>query len=147
MYQASKHSAASAVLMFHNLVRVMLSCIQAVQCLSSALCCGSNLLALQLSWALIIARHNCRGQSADDLEQAILYMHTAYVSVTAQQDVCDHSMHLPCRPDLFALPLSRVSGIQAQAYHLLGWSEPWAPSAVGNSSFMFAESGQFLLDR
>ncbi|DBA91081.1 TPA: hypothetical protein ACH3X1_016046 [Trebouxia sp. C0004] len=50
-------------------------------------------------------------------------------------------------PDLFALPLSRVSGIQAQAYHLLGWSEPWAPSAVGNSSFMFAESGQFLLDR
>lgn len=50
-------------------------------------------------------------------------------------------------PDLFALPLSRVSGIQAQAYHLLGWSEPWAPSAIGNSSFMFAESGQFLLNR
>ncbi|KAL0047768.1 hypothetical protein WJX82_011464 [Trebouxia sp. C0006] len=50
-------------------------------------------------------------------------------------------------PDLFALPLSRVSGIQAQAYHLLGWTEPWSPSGVGNSSFMFAESGQFLVNR
>ena len=66
---------------------------------------------------------------------------------TTQQNVVDRSMHLLCRPDLFALPLSRVSGIQAQAYHLLGWSEPWAPSGVGNSSFMFAESGQFLVNR
>ena len=74
-------------------------------------------------------------------------MHEACVSVSAQQNVGDHSMHLLCRPDLFALPLSRVSGIQAQAYHLLGWTEPWAPSGVGNSSFMFAESGQFLVNR
>lgn len=50
-------------------------------------------------------------------------------------------------PDLFAQPLSRVSGIAAEAYQLLGWSEPWAPNVVGNNSFMFAESGQFLLDR
>lgn len=53
----------------------------------------------------------------------------------------------PCRPDLFALPLSRVSGIQAHAYQLFGWSEPWAPAAIGDASFMFAESGQFLVDR
>ena len=52
-----------------------------------------------------------------------------------------------CRPDLFAQPLSRVSGILAAAYNLLGWKEPWAAEAIGNSSFMFAESGQFVLDR
>jgi len=54
---------------------------------------------------------------------------------------------LYCRPDLFALPITRVAGIDADGYHLLGWREPWAPSAIGNSSFMFAESGQFLLNR
>lgn len=110
---------------------------------------GPVCFALQLSWAFSIPRHQCGGPSADDLDKALVYMHMACVSVnvTVQQDAGDHYMHLPCRPDLFALPLSRVSGIQAQAYHLLGWSEPWAPSAVGNSSFMFAESGQFLLNR
>ena len=81
------------------------------------------------------------------LDKAIVYMHKTFVIFTTQQNVVDRAMHLLCRPDLFALPLSRVSGIQAQAYHLLGWTEPWSPSGVGNSSFMFAESGQFLVNR
>ena len=58
-----------------------------------------------------------------------------------------NSLDLCCRPDLFALPLARVSGIHAAAYNLLAWREPWADASVGNSSFMFAESGQFVLDR
>ena len=45
------------------------------------------------------------------------------------------------------MELTWVSGINAAAYQMLGWSEPWAPSAIGNSSFMFAESGQLLLNR
>lgn len=56
-------------------------------------------------------------------------------------------LDLCCRPDLFAVPLSRVASIEAAAYNLLGLREPWAAAAVGNSSFMFAESGQFVLNR
>ena len=52
-----------------------------------------------------------------------------------------------CRPDLFALPLSRVTGAQAEAYQLLSLTVPWDPNVIGNSSFMFAESGQFLVNR
>ncbi|DBA74664.1 TPA: hypothetical protein ACH3X2_009332 [Trebouxia sp. C0005] len=48
--------------------------------------------------------------------------------------------------DLFACPGPEFQD-PAQAYHLLGWSAPWAPSAVATSAFQFAESGQFLLNR
>ena len=140
----------------------MLSCIQAVlwiqcvllcSCLGHSALVGINVLGHQL---IIWTKTKTNRLHLAMLEKPSIILgwphldkavHKACVSVTAQQDVGDQPMHLPCRPDLFALPLSRVSGIQAQAYHLLGWSEPWAPSAIGNSSFMFAESGQFLLNR
>lgn len=47
-------------------------------------------------------------------------------------------------PDLFGKGTERVPGVQPELYTLLGLQPPW----VGQETdFMWAESGQLLLDR